>query len=271
MKLVEEKKYDEAFKYLDPALEQVKSPVWLLSRAQANQQTGHLKEALRDAELAYIVAAERNQPASRSYMVDAQYRRAVAFFKLKQYANSDACSRWSLQLIEGKNFRKDEDHVSKDVDDAGHYKITLADIKMAPETAANPTWAGRPPPLPRHWSRATLWRSQALGAMEKLPEDDPGRKLTAPRIPNVSVKVGVDVAADITAENEFQKTVRQEKVVGDKGSQPSDPTSSKDTKVSQELQIDFYQSVAKVNVVLYVKGVDKSKLAIDFQRDTVSN
>src|SRR6266566_4594808 len=119
VELVGKKEWTEGTALLSKAIQVVKSPAWLLARAQAYQQTNQLDKALTDAEHAYIVASKRQQSQSQSQMILAQYRRAVVLYKMRRYADSDACCLWSMQLCDGMNFRQFEDTVSKNVDESG--------------------------------------------------------------------------------------------------------------------------------------------------------
>lgn len=62
------------------------SPDYYNQRSTANLRAGHFKEALSDAENAVLNAQKR---AKRELIIDSQFRRALALYKLERYADAD--------------------------------------------------------------------------------------------------------------------------------------------------------------------------------------
>ncbi|EFX01601.1 sgt1 and cs domain containing protein [Grosmannia clavigera kw1407] len=251
LEAVEGKKWKEGIELLSKALEHSENPAWLLARSHAYQETKELALALEDADHAYVSATERQHAKSREQMALAQYRRAVILGHLKRYADADACCVWSQQLMEGKNFRREEDDVAKHVDEEGDY---LATAEEALSTSTMPvdkqSERGAVPDRRTgavEWSRAYVWRSMMLNAMAKLPKGDAGRKITVARVPMKPAKKAAavdmhEVKSDMT------------------------PTKTAETKkewATKKLRVDFYQKPETVNLVLYAKGADKDKVQVD--------
>jgi len=269
--------YAEALTHLDRAIEESQSPTWLLARSQANQQLGNLPEALRDAELAYHAAAERGSGNSRKQLTDAQYRRAVVLLKMGRYADADCCAKWSQLLCEGRPARE-EDGVERQVDGEGFYTVTLAQVKA--DTAGQPTSgddvaarAMKSTEASRDWNRAYVWRCQALGKLEGLPRDDPGRKVTVTKHPlrptleqkkktkQEDVKKAADKAPEApVASAEKEQPKAPVKPMPEPGSVPDEKLKAR---------ADFYQTSQTVSISFFVKGVNKEELKADFHDNNV--
>lgn len=259
--------------HLDRALESSQSPTWLLARSQANQQLQRYPEALRDAELAYHTAAERGSGNSRKQMIDAQYRRAVVLLKTGRYADADCCAKWSQLLCEGRPARED-DGVERQVDEEGYYTVTLDQAKA--DTAGQPR-PGNPGDGPfaqamststvatQDWNRAYVWRCQALGKMETLPRDDPGRKVGVTKLPQRPIsdqkkpensKKSAGAAAQAPAVSaEKERDEAPPKPMPEPGSVPDDKLKAR---------ADFYQTNQTVTISFFAKGVDKEALKPTF-------
>ncbi|KAJ4288269.1 Cochaperone protein [Collariella sp. IMI 366227] len=270
---VQKKDYAAAIPLLDKALESSNSPVWLLARAQAHQQVKKYDAALRDAELAYHAAAERGSGNSRKQMIEAQYRRAVLYFKLQRYADSDCCAKWSMLLAEGRPARED-DGVEKQVDGNGNYTITYEE--GVAEKQGQPGQAGgskmdmisglmggdgsggtAKTGFENDWKRAYTWRSQVLGTLGNLPEDHPGRKVGVTKIPPKEQKKAVKKPEPEPASEDEKPTELKAPVPG---SVPDDQL---------KLRVDFYQSNTSISVSLFVKDAKKEDLQVKFSKNQV--
>ncbi|EAQ86311.1 hypothetical protein CHGG_07564 [Chaetomium globosum CBS 148.51] len=270
---VQNRDYAAAIPLLDKALASSTSPAWLLARAQAHQQLKNYDAALHDAELAYHTAAERGSGNSRRQMIESQYRRSVLYYKLGHHADADCCAKWCMLLAEGRPARED-DGVEKAVDGNGNYTVTyevgVADKAGQPgqsgDFKANVLTgimggnggAGSSPKtgFEDDWKRAYTWRSQVLGALDKLPEDHPGRKITVTKIP---VKPS---AKSTKPEPKPEPKPEAIKAAPTPGSVPDEQL---------KLKVDFYQSNDKVSVTLYVKDVKKEELQVEFSETQVSS
>ncbi|KAK3328203.1 SGS domain-containing protein [Cercophora scortea] len=270
---VHNKDYAAAVPLFDKALESSDSPAWLLARAQAQQQLKNYDAALRDAELAYHVAADRGSGTSRKLMIDAQYRRATIYFKLGRYADSDCCAKWSMNLAEGRPAREN-DGVEKNVDKDGKYTLTyedaVADKKSQPGqngtgggAAALASATTAKTGFENEWNRAYAWRSQALGMMKGLPEDHPGRKVSVTKIPARPVKQKAEPVVD-ASDDEQPASAPAGKTT--KADSPA-PGSVPDEKL--KLRVDFYQTNQAVTVSIFVKDVKKDDLRVEFSENQV--
>ncbi|SPQ21492.1 ed6e8214-a200-4e78-8b87-779a29ec1eac [Thermothielavioides terrestris] len=276
---VERKEYETAIVQLDKALESSTSPSWLLARATAHQQLKHYDAALRDAELAYHVAAERGSGNSRKQMIDAQYRRSVIYFRLGRYADSDCCARWSMRLAEGCPVGED-DGIQDKVDERGNYTVTyedgVADCKGQPgQTSRDSTGEkvygllgsgsgseGTPKTgFEKEWKRAYSWRSMALGSLGRLPEDDPGRKVSVTKVPPRP-------QAKTDKKPDPEPTVEDDELEG-KPTEPEGPAPGSVPDEKLKLRADFYQSAQNVTISLFVKDAKKENLDVKFSRNQV--
>ncbi|KAL1840459.1 hypothetical protein VTJ49DRAFT_456 [Mycothermus thermophilus] len=269
MEAVQNKDWAAAIPLLDKALESSSSPAWLLARCQAHQQLKNYEAALHDAELAYHVAAERGSGTSRKQMIEAQYRRAVIYFRLGQYANADCCAKWSMLLAEGRP-AGEKDGVELNVDQDGNYTVTyeqaVAD-KVGQPGASNqgPTMdsimgiasqgqssGGNPKTgFEVDWNRAYSWRGQALGALKGLPKDHPGWKVTVTKVPKKPEKTTIKKAEPKPATIE-EKT--------EKAAPKNEPAPGSVPDEQMKLRVDFYQTTQNVTISLFAKDVQISPL-----------
>lgn len=80
-------KYDEAIQHFNDALAQSPTAVkYYISRSTAYQRSKRYPEALRDAEIAAMLAYKR---ATRELIIEAQFRRGLALFHLEKYADAE--------------------------------------------------------------------------------------------------------------------------------------------------------------------------------------
>ncbi len=234
--------------------------------------------ALQDCELAYHTAAERGSGNSRKLMIDAQYRRATIFFKMGRYADSDCCAKWSMLLAEGRPARED-DGVDKQVDEHGAYTVTvaeaLADRSGQPGSGTTNSLMAmtnlssnsqKDTGYTADWNRAYAWRSQALGALEKLPADAPGRKVGVQKIPPKREKRRTNAVAAIDdgiVNKKEPATPNTEQVQAKSAS--SGPVPIEKLK----LRADFYQTSQSVTLSLFIKGAKKEDLEVKIYKNKV--
>ncbi|KAL6807069.1 SGS domain-containing protein [Trichoderma sp. SZMC 28013] len=259
---VDASNWDEALNKLSFALKESQSPAWLIGRSKALAGLGRPQEALDDANLAWHTAFERNK---RELMATAQYRRGVAFFQLKQYANADYCFMHCMRLIEGGPAVPKEDPGLEFVDEEGRWTVTAAEALAAAryddigkkdnETlqamGQNPLAAARANrPHFKEWRMAGNMRIQALSAMEKLPTDDVAKKLTTTLTPE---RKGL-------ANHQTSKVaeVRMAEI-------QAAPAIPKDTP----LRIQDFQSHTQMSVSIFSKGVNKEKLQVQFLESSI--
>ncbi|RFU79280.1 hypothetical protein TARUN_2992 [Trichoderma arundinaceum] len=255
---VEARKWDEAIGKLSTALQSSTNPAWLLARSKALVGLERFQEALDDADLAWHTAYQRNK---RELLASAQYRRGVAFFRLKQYANADYCYMHCMRLIKGGPAVPKEDPGLQLVDEKGFWKMTAAeatasarndDISKKEDTLKNVMGGGSSDKSQvqlREWRMASTMRIQTLAAMEKLPEDDPARKVTTKLVPE---EKGLAVHKSDKAENEAKPAA----------SKPAVPNDA-------PLRLQDFQSNTAMSVSIFSKGVNKEKLKVEFLESSV--
>lgn len=274
LEAVKKRDWAAALPLLDRALESSNSPTWLLARAQANQQLNNLEAALHDTELAYHAAVERGSGSSRKQMIEAQYRRATIYFRLGRYADSDCCAKWSMLLAEGRPARED-DGVEKKVDENGNYTVTYEEGVADKAGMPNPsgvlgvTDKNTKTGFEADWNRAYAWRSQALGFLNKLPADHPGRKVSVTKIPAKPEKRKVEkkpVEPVVDSDEEDPKELKAAAAQSAKPAAP-EPGSVPDEKL--KLRADYYQTNKNVTISLFGKDILKDQLNVKFSTNAV--
>ncbi|GAB0132819.1 hypothetical protein EsDP_00001245 [Epichloe bromicola] len=262
LKALDDRKWDEALELLSKALISSPNPVWLLARSKALINLKRYEEALDDAEVAFNAAFDRSK---RELLIEAQYRRAVAHFRLGQYANGDCCSIYVMRLCKGFPVIEREDPKLQHVDEDGFWTETLesAQLEAAEDTVNKPRDGQKMPatkddkdsPLVKDWRRASTMRMQCLNAMGKLPADDPARKVT------VSVKPESKKPADLTKERGLENTGLE--------SSSGITECRSESRTCKFLDVQDYQTNSVMNVSVFSKGVDKEKLRVEFLPDSV--
>ncbi|CAM1508002.1 Fc.00g048500.m01.CDS01 [Cosmosporella sp. VM-42] len=258
---VDARKWDEAATKLSTALETSPNPAWLIGRSRAHIGLKRYEEALDDANQAWYSAYDRNK---RELLSEAQYRRAVAYFRLKQYANADACCIYSMRVSKGSPAVEKEDPAKKLVDENGFWMVTFEDAKAeAHENEASRTsnstnamsaaMAGSNDPKLKDWRQASALRNQILYALDKLPTDDPARKLTTTLKP-----VFKDVCKKQLASSEPAKASKS--TAETKAAATTAPVVPADTPV----RLQEFQSNTTMSVSIFSKGVNKDTLEVNF-------
>ncbi|KAH6611532.1 hypothetical protein Trco_001552 [Trichoderma cornu-damae] len=257
----EARNWDEAIDKLSAALQHSTNPTWLIARSKALIGLERFDAALDDADLAWHTASQRG---GREIMAIAQYRRGVAFLRLKKYANADYCFMHCMRLLKGGPAVPKEDPGLQLVDGNGFWKVTAAE---ATDAARNEGIGNKDETLKRaavqrtpdtyqqkfrDWRMASTMRIQALAAMEKLPEDDPGRKLTATLVPE-------EKSLAVHVSDKPESEAAQAKPAAPKPAVPSDTP----------LRLQDFQSNTAMSVSIFSKGVDKEKLKVEFLESSV--
>lgn len=257
LEAVEARRWDEAVEKLSAALQTSPNPAWLIARSKALIGLERFDAALDDADLAWHTAFQRNK---RDLMATAQYRRGVAFFRLKQYANADYCYLHCMRLIKGGSAVPKEDPALQHVDENGFWTATAAeataaarneDITKKEETLKNAMGDRNADNAQqfREWRMASTMRIQALAAMEKLPADDAARKLTTRLVPEEK-----DLAVH-----------RSEKA---EAAAQAKPAAAKPA-VPETFRMQDFQTNTHMSVSVFSKGVNKEKLKVDFSETSV--
>ena len=265
----EAKDWDTAVTKLSTALQESLNPAWLITRSKALVNKGRYDEALDDANLAWHAAYDRNK---RPFMVQAQYRRAVAYLRLKQYANADACCFYAMGLVKGSPASPKEDSAHPWIGEDGTWKMTLEGAKKEaadePMNQKDHAATSSTPEGVKEWRLASSLRMQSLGAMERLPADDLGRKITTSQKPEKKdlQKLTKDISLPAPEKTAVSATptASKENITA----QPV-PTTKPIPSSDAPLRLQDYQNNTHMNVSVFSKGVDKGKLQVDFQPTSV--
>ncbi|KAL2881065.1 Cochaperone protein [Colletotrichum sp. CLE4] len=242
MTAVDNRDWETAITQLSKAIKVIKSPKWLVGRSKAYIGTKDFRRALRDAELAQVAASARN---NRSFMADAQYRRAVAHFRLGELANADTCAIWAQRMVEGKSMAELR---APEVDDKGFAQGTRKALQNE-ITAVRQTEDPAQSKFGAIWNSICALRLQILGGLEKLAEDDEKRKVT--------VKFAPDVSLDGPDTDEVEEFTKEEIEVA-KAEAVAKPQPKKDVRV------DFFQSSATLTVTVFAKNIPKDDFKVDY-------
>ncbi|KAK5656765.1 hypothetical protein OQA88_4313 [Cercophora sp. LCS_1] len=281
LEAVQNRDWENAVTLLNKALIDSDSPAWLLARAQAHTNLKNYDDALHDIELAYNVAAERGSGTSRKHMIEAQYRRSVVYFRMGRFADADCCAKWSMLLAEGRPARE-VDGVDKKVDESGRYTVTqkegIDDKANQPGKDTDRSFrdvmgSGQKTGYEADWSRAYTWRSQALGRLEKLPLDDPGRIVSVTKIPSKPAKKVETKPAPVEIDSDEEEI----KAIKQATQQPTEKPTQQVLEVEKravprdkmKLRTDFYQTNQTVTISLFVKDVNKEHLKVEFSKNQV--
>ncbi|KAI1760198.1 SGS-domain-containing protein [Hypoxylon sp. FL1150] len=272
--------YADGIDKLSEALKDRPAPLWLLERSKAYLRANKLDLALHDAEEALHVAFER---ANRDYMIEAQIRRAIAFFRMGHYADADICAFWAIRLVD-KAKASEDDGQQKKVDDNGDYIVRIDDVdseKPNPSKGLATAMGTGGRSKDYSWkNQAISWRFQALSQLENLPAGHPGRKVT------VSEKYPQPSAFSSTASTGAkQKSTGsgddaahgKSKTIPMRDKAPSGTTLEKlweqfrQVHVKNAIRSSFYQSDTTLTADLFVKNTDASQfsLAADEQKITM--
>lgn len=280
MAAVQARKWDEAITNLTKAIDQSKSPQWLLSRSQAYMEGRDFPRALRDAELAYCTAAERGNDKSRKQMIEAQHRRSVIYFRRKEFANADACASWSQQLAKGVAVRA-ADKTAEYIDEQGFYHITAADIQTKQAKGKEQQGEGdsgtfgqmmsllgggdeSKTPYDKDWKKAQAWRETVIRFLEALPADDPARKVTVRLVPT---KPSLD-------DKDIEEQKPDPEIEAAKAPAAQAQPSTKSAPASGPFRNSMYQSDSSITVSLFMKFASKEDTAnvqVDLQPNLVSH
>lgn len=280
LKAIEQRNWQDAITNLSKAIEQSKSPAWLLARSQAYLETGQPAKALRDAEYAYCVASERGNDKSRKQMIEATYRRSVIYFRAKEYANADKLAVWSQRLAEGAAVRSASDVDKEGVDENGFYHATVDEVtaenkKNNEGQAGADQWSklasvmgggdNQSAPYKKDWNKAQTFRATVLRYLEALPADDPARK--------VSMKV-VPTKPSLEDPKDAQDTKMKEmEIEAAKASLSQTAPKPKVETTNQPFRNQVYQNDKTITVTLFMKFASKEdtgKVQVDMQRNLIT-
>ncbi|KAG5993851.1 hypothetical protein E4U52_001606 [Claviceps spartinae] len=273
LKALDERKWEDALNALSKALLGSTNPAWLLARSRALISLQRYEEALEDANLAFHAAYDRNR---RDLLIESQYRRGVAYFRMGQYANGDCCCVYAMRLCKGHPVIEKEDPKLAHVDEEGFWTATRENARL--EATEDPYNKHEPPKsdgeglpavrdeLPSHvhvseWRQASTMRQQCLNAMEKLPAGAEARKVT------VSVKPERKDVVDLTTDKGGDEEASDEEAGdGEAGKEAQGVPAAQPPKA---LVVQDYQTNDAITVSIFSKGVNKAVLDVEFLPDRV--
>ncbi|KAH6652540.1 SGS domain-containing protein [Truncatella angustata] len=292
--LVKANKYNEGIEKLTQALKSQKAPMWLIERSKAYLRTNDFQLALHDAEQALSIAYDR---ANRDLMIEAQIRRAVTLFRLKQYADTDVCAYWALKLLDGA--KASEDHgIQNRVDERGDYAVTLAeaqelnakDVQAKKEAGLQSAMASGRSKDSTNRNLAFSWRINALQAMEKLEAGASGRKVTVVQYPKPSdtpavatKKVQSERITEIEDDDHDEPEEEQNKpkipqhILTGEAPREIVPWTWDDVwnqfqaeHRKHDIRTDWYETDTTANVSLFVKNLPKDSVKVDSREQSVT-
>jgi suppressor of G2 allele of SKP1 len=266
---VEKRDWDTAITKLSNAIRSSKSPIWLIARSKAWIGKKDFAKSIKDADLALLVAMERGK---RDLMVDAQYRRAVGYFRLKQFANADVCCAWAQAAAEGMPASVDVSVAA--IDDDGLWLKSKGDIMdlygLIKEEHTHPCRANRQ--YQPQWTQALSLRLQIHNALASVKESDPAWKVTVKMVPDKPDNVDYD--DDVTKSVESPRSEEESKgkaplsVHSETPARP--PAAIPAAPKKLDVRIDHYQTDTQIIMTVYAKNVPKDRLIIEFCREKVS-
>lgn len=269
--------YTEAIEYYTAALDAIPTSVdYYIKRSTANQRALKYQDALHDADLAVYLAHKRG---ARELIGTAQLRRGITLLLLEQYGDAGVCFKkaeefnsaeksiafWvkKLQLLLDK---VDEDDFRRDV--------TIKEIpdvvvpkpvkkKTAPATAVSGSGGGSGSNIQAGGSITDATR------IEELPDDhvdEKGKMMVGDDEkgwqnvdPQNHAKKSTTATPTMTVENKETVTPTQ----------PPAPVPQGITTPASKIRHEWYQSSNSVVVSLIVKGVQKDKLVVEYQPQSV--
>ncbi|KAK0383663.1 hypothetical protein NLU13_9574 [Sarocladium strictum] len=264
---VDARRWDEAITKLSTALQTSQNPNWLIARSKALVGAKRFEEALDDANLAWHNAYSRNK---RDALAEAQYRRAVAYFRLKQYANADCCCIYSMRVIKGHPAVEKQDPADKLADENRFWMQTLDDAlqESKDEEKDGRTEGGIAAALgdggskvSKEWRMASAMRLQILSAMEKLPKDDPARKVST------SLKPPQKKLADLQSGDQPEAA---KSTAGSNTTTSTAPVAPPTVPADAPMRLQDFQNDTTMSVSIFSKGNKKDELQVDILPTSVT-
>lgn len=271
--------YADGIEKLSEALKDRPAPLWLIERSKAYVRANKLDLALHDAEKALHVAFER---ANRDFMIEAQLRRAITFFRMGHYADADICAFWAVRLVD-KAKAAEDDGQQKKVNDAGDYIVRAdevhrekSDLKQGLATAMGTGGRSKVNSLK---NQAISWRIQALEQLEKLPAGHPGRKVTiSEKYPKPSALPAADsTGAKPSSTGPNDNAAHDNSKTAPVSSEaPSGSTLEKvweqfrQVHAKKAIRSSFYQSDTTLTADLFVKNTDASQFSVAADEEKIT-
>lgn len=269
--------WSSAIKYYTNALiELPRAPSYYIkrsiaySRRKVSDGGPDLQAALRDVELAVALARER---AKRELIIEAQLRRAIVLFQLERYGDA----RFLFELLEEKIGSKDGQQTDGD--------------KSAQVQAAMSQKGGSQ----KQVNELSIWKIKIKGKVAKLADSDDRLAVSIKEYPAISVPSEEELRNSLKAQQ--KASTKATGAVSDSASVADRTTNSKlevsgpsstapftagpgapaasapapaPAPAPAKIRHEWYQSQDSVVLTLYAKNVDKTKLDMDLQENSVS-
>ncbi|KAI0396767.1 SGS-domain-containing protein [Xylariaceae sp. FL0594] len=269
-------KYSEGIEKLTAALKERDAPLWYLERSKAYLRTSQFDLALHDAETALQVALKR---ANRDQMVEAQLRRAIALFRMGQFADADICAFWALRLADGAKAMED-DGQQRRVDDNGDYAVRRqevqdeAKLKKGDGLGTALSGGGKRRKTSSLEDQAITWRLQALDRLETLPAGHEGRKVryASSKYPDPSKAKQEPAAVSSTADASSPAAAANTSPAGaaDLGAWEDVYNKYHAMYTKQKIRYSFYQTDSSLTIDIFVKGLTSEKVSINCESRAIS-
>lgn len=261
---------------LSTALESSPNPAWIIARSKALVGAGRFQEALRDAEHAWHEAASRSK---RELIIDAQHRRAVAHYRLGELANADCCCLYAIRMLKGGRAIEpaDQDPAVTLSGEGGLWTQRPADAKEQARLEEEAVDSISRPKSERgmedssaktkQWRILSVLRQQILYALSQAPEDDlRAHKCTITQKPPQGELAKLNAASASAAAGSSSSSAAAASAAKTEAAPAALPITPK----SAEVKLQEYQTNDTMNVTVLSKGVDKTKLKVDFQASVVT-
>ncbi|RDW93176.1 co-chaperone SGT1 [Aspergillus mulundensis] len=221
-----------------------------------------LEDALRDAEIAVIIARER---AKRDLICSAQMRRAVALYHMERYGDA------------GYLFRLLEEKVLKDENEGGDAADKVKHVMSGPKSSG---------PMKNVAQELQIWLVKIKSKLGALEEGDEKKKVTIEEVPTgVKVPSEKELRRQSEAMKDGNISGNKSSAVdgslgGEKKTDGPSAEAAKDEKAAtsapapvqtpEKIRHEWYQQNDSVVVTVYAKGVDKEKVDTELKSDSVS-
>jgi suppressor of G2 allele of SKP1 len=268
---IDARNWQEGIDLLTKALQTSPNPGWLIARSKALIITGHFREALDDADLAWHIAYERNK---RPQIAEAHHRRAVAYYRLGELANADCCCKYAMRIYKGGPALEKGDASAQWTDERGLWTQTREDAvrEAQDEHAENQsksggamglaTGGGENAEASKGWRAASTLRIQILTAMAKLSPDDPARKPTAQDKPER--KKLSDLKSSTAATTETKPAAEAQSGTASSSSSANKTAAPPKSAADAPLRLQDFQSTTNMSVSIFSKGIDKDAFKAKF-------
>lgn len=246
------------------------NPAWLIARSKAFNAESNIPAALADGELALHSAFSRGD---RQAIIEAHHRRAVAYNRMGQLADADACCVYALCLLEGQRAQPKEDPADKYLDKERFWRASLETVQG--EIDAHPLKEGvkerrenatkDTSPEVKFFTLVTQLRLMVVRRLESLDEKDEGRRKTVTITPP---------RGTLYVPGGTKKDVEKESKPADESHEPTPTKAAAAATVpvseNAELNIQSYENDTTMNATIFSKGVDKENLKVHFTESTVA-